>query len=195
MLASITPLGERGRGQRWPITVVAFALGATAAGVALGAVLGALGTWLDLTGWAQATRLAVLAGVLAAGTLLDATRRVPGPRRQVDGRWLDEFRGWVYGIDFGAQLGAGLVTVITSAATWCAVTAALLSGSAAVGAAITGLYGLIRGVTPAATARVRNPGALFALHGRLDRWRAPVHGGVTAGLGLLALAAAVGAAV
>jgi len=36
MLASITPLGERGRQATWGITVSAFLLGSTAAGMALG---------------------------------------------------------------------------------------------------------------------------------------------------------------
>ncbi len=43
MLASITPLGERGRRSDWWLTVSAFLLGATAAGAAAGALLGALG--------------------------------------------------------------------------------------------------------------------------------------------------------
>ena len=43
MLASITPLGERGRRSRWSVTVSAFALGATLTGTLAGAALGALG--------------------------------------------------------------------------------------------------------------------------------------------------------
>ena len=30
-------------------------------------------------------------------------------------QWLTRYRGWVYGVGFGAQLGFGLVTIITSA--------------------------------------------------------------------------------
>ena len=42
MLASITPLGERGRNATWAITVTAFTVGATLAGAAVGALLGGL---------------------------------------------------------------------------------------------------------------------------------------------------------
>ena len=136
----------------------------------------------------------VLAALLLIGALLDGLRRVPGPRRQVDERWLDGFRGWVYGLGFGAQMGVGYATVITSAATLCALAAALLSGAAGAGAAIMGLYGLVRGVTPALTAGIRSPAQLFALHARLERWRAPVRRGVVAGLLVLAALAGIGAA-
>jgi hypothetical protein len=195
MLASITPLGERGRGQRWGVTIGAFALGATAAGAVLGAGLGAIGDLAGLGGAGGATRLGVLAALLALAAVLDLTRRVPGPRRQVDERWLDGFRGWVYGLGFGAQLGAGFATVVTSAATFAAFAAAALSGSAAAGGAIGGVFGLIRGVTPALTARVQSPPQLFALHRALERWRETARRGSVGGLALLAIAAATGAVV
>ena len=194
MLASITPLGERGRGQRWPVTVGSYALGATAAGALAGTALGAAGVWLGLGGRQTTARLLVLAGLLALGAALDGLHRVPGPRRQVDERWLDAFRGWVYGLGFGAQMGIAYATVITSAATLCAGGAALLSGSATGGAAILGLYGLVRGLTPALTAGVRSPAQLFALHARLERWRAPVRRAAVAGLLVLAAVAAAGTA-
>ena len=43
MLASITPLGERGRHSHYAVTMSAFLLGALAAGALTGALLGALG--------------------------------------------------------------------------------------------------------------------------------------------------------
>ena len=51
MLASITPLGERGRQSTWAVTVTAFALGASAAGAGAGAALGALGTACVPAAW------------------------------------------------------------------------------------------------------------------------------------------------
>src|SRR5947209_1935186 len=154
MLASITPLGERGRRQRWGVTVTAFVIGATAAGAALGALLGAVGTGLD-------RRLIVPATAIAL--LLDATRRVPGPGRQVNERWLDEYRGWVYGLGFGAQLGVGVTTVVSSAATYLALIATFLAAKPWSGALIMGCYGAIRGLTPLAGAGVRSPDRLVAL--------------------------------
>jgi len=74
MLSSITPLGERGRGSIWAVTVAAFALGATAAGAVAGAVAGLLGSLAVPAGVGAHGRLAALAAALAlagsAGVLL-----------------------------------------------------------------------------------------------------------------------------
>jgi hypothetical protein len=172
MLASITPLGERGRRSNWTVTVSAFLLGATAAGAGAGALLGAAGG-LVLASTGARPRLALLAAALLVAVALDLLRAVPGPRRQVDERWLDEFRGWVYGLGFGSQLGVAITTVVSSAATYVALLAAFLTGSAWGGAVVLGCFGLVRGMTPLAAARVRRPDQLMALHARLDRWRAP----------------------
>ncbi len=180
MLASITPLGERGRGSSWGVTVAALAIGATAAGALAGAALGALGK-LGATELGAPTprgRELMLAGglALAAGAELLPVR-LPGPRRQVNEHWLVQFRGWVYGLGFGAQLGLGVATVVSSAATYVAGLAAVLAGSAGAGALILGVYGLLRGLTPLTAVRVRRPDQLLAMHARLQRWRAPVERG------------------
>ncbi len=183
MLASITPLGERGRQAHWGVTITAFALGAAGAGALAGAGAGAVGEIASraLAGGGAArasdalgahSRLAVLAVGLLAAIMLDAgARPVPGPRRQVDERWLDDYRGWVYGLGFGAQLGLGVTTVVTSAATYVALLAALLTADPLRGAVIVGCYGAIRGLTPLAAAGVRAPGQLLLMHRRLDRGR------------------------
>jgi hypothetical protein len=195
MLASITPLGERGRNASWSITVAAFAIGATAAGAILGASLGAVGALVLPSGIGTETRLAVLAVALAVAVALDATARpVPGPRRQVNERWLDEYRGWVYGLGFGAQLGLGVTTVVSSAGTYAAMAAALLSGRPGVGAAIVGCFGAIRGLTLLAAAGVRTAPQLLAMHSAMGRWQLRARWG---GVALLAamLVAALGAVV
>ena len=171
MLASITPLGERGRGSIWGVTVTAFALGATAAGVATGALAGALGALVLPAGVSAHARLAALLAALGAALALDiAPRRVPGPRRQVNERWLDEYRGWVYGVGYGTQLGVGLTTAVSSAATYAALAAAFLAGPLP-GALIFGCFGAARGLTPLAAARVRTTRELMAVHRALARWR------------------------
>jgi hypothetical protein len=111
---------------------------------------------------------------------------VPGPRRQVDPGWLDRYRGWVYGLGYGAQLGLGVTTVVTSAATYAALAAAFLTGSALGGAVVMGCYGLVRGLTPLAAAGVRSTRGLIAAHAALERWRGPVR---VLALGWLAVAA------
>jgi hypothetical protein len=195
MLASITPLGERGRGSTWGWTVAAFLAGATVAGAAAGALLGLAGD-LVVGGVDTRTRLVVLGVALAVAALVELRApRVPGPRRQVNERWLDEFRGWVYGAGFGAQLGLGLTTVVSSAATYVAFLAALLVGGAGRGALVVGVFGLIRGATPLAAAGVRRPDQLRALHVRLEGLRhAVAQGSLVALLGMTAVAAVGGLA-
>jgi len=175
MLASITPLGERGRRSRWGITVSAFLLGATLAGAAEGAVLGLLGSAVLGDGIGAHARLLVLTGGLVLAAALElALPTVPGPNRQVNERWLDEFRGWVYGFGFGAQLGLGITTVVTSAATYVAMLVAFLAADPGWGALVLGVFGAIRGVTPLLAARVQGPEQLRAFHVRFERGRAAI---------------------
>jgi hypothetical protein len=207
MLASITPLGERGRQSTWAVTVTAFALAASGAGASIGLAVGEVGA-LALPGSLSArSRLAVLLALAAVALAVDlraggvlapssgsVRARVPGPRRQVDESWLRAYRGWVYGSGYGAQLGIGIVTVVSSAATYVAVAAALLSGKALPGALIMGCYGAVRGLTPLLAARVDAPPELISFH---RRFRAARRAGTVAGyLGLTAVivAAVVGLA-
>jgi|SRR5947209_38953 len=193
MLASITPLGERGRGATWSVTISAFVIAATAAGAALGALLGLLGH-AALGGVGGRERLAGLALALAVALVLDLRPSgAPGPRRQVNERWLDEFRGWVYGLGFGAQLGLGVSTVVTSAATYAAFLAAFLTANAGRGALVLGCFGAVRGLTPLVAAHVRRPDQLLSLHRRVERWRAPAARLQLGAVGAILLASLTGA--
>jgi hypothetical protein len=186
MLASITPLGERGRRSNWRVTVTAFLLAATAAGAAAGALLGGLGA-VALPAHPRPTVLLV---AIAVALVVDGLpRSVPGPQRQVDERWLDEYRGWVYGAGYGAQLGLGVLTVVSSATTYVALLAAFLTASAPAGAVILGCYGALRGLTPLAAAGVRSERQLLAFHRALARWRPRARwGGILAQAGVLVVA-------
>ncbi len=187
MLASITPLGERSRGVSWRVTASAFALGSIGAGAAAGAAAGALGSLMPGgSGW----RALALIAVLAAALLFDATPlrgRLPSSRRQVNEDWLSRYRGWVYGVAFGAQLGLGVVTVVTSAAVYATAIVAVLCASPLIGALIGAAFGAVRAASllPARSARDRE--GLFALHRRLGRLE-PASRGMAAllELGLLA---------
>jgi hypothetical protein len=186
MLASITPLGERGRHSHWSITVTAFLIGATGAGALAGALAGAAGSLILPDALGTQPRLAILAAAVLIAVALDAgPTRVPGPRRQVNELWLDEYRGWVYGLGYGAQLGAGLTTVVSSATTYVALFAAFLSADPGRGALIVGCYGALRGLQPLLAAGVHTPRQLVALHTALQRWRGPV--ALAAHAGLLAI--------
>src|SRR5204863_3591983 len=103
----------------------------------------AFGTALDI---AEPVRLGVLALAAIAGVVLDAGvagSRLPSPTRQVDETWLGRYRGWVYGAGFGLQLGAAFTTIVAGSITYVAFAGALLAGSAAGGALIGGVFGLV----------------------------------------------------
>jgi hypothetical protein len=185
MLASITPLGERGRHSRWGITIAFFLLGSTSAGVLAGALSGAVGAIVLPASLGLHARLLALAIAILAAIALDARpKAVPGPRRQVDERWLRQYRGWVYGLGYGTQLGLAVTTVVSSAATYVALWAAFLVAGPGAGALIVGCYGAIRGLTPLLAARVRSPQQLLALHAHLVHTR-----DLAARIGLVLLAA------
>ena len=90
MLSSITPLGERGRGSRWGVTVTFLIVGALLAGAGSGVIAGALGG-LIWSGGDEEPRLAVLAAALLVGLAVEAGLaglRLPTIRRQVNENWL-----------------------------------------------------------------------------------------------------------
>lgn len=172
MLASITPLGERSRGSSWGVTVSAFAIGAVGAGALAGAAAGALGSLAPEGTWRDVAGLALVALALA----IDASplrRRLPTTRRQVNEDWLTRYRGWVYGVGFGAQLGTGLVTIVTSAAVYAAAFGAVLCGTVAAGAAVGGAFGAVRAVSLLPARVAEDPPGLVRLHDRLGRAEAP----------------------
>jgi hypothetical protein len=178
MLGSITPLGERSRGRRWGLTVAWFFAGAVGAGALLGAGLGSFGQ-LVLVSWIGAgwdLRTALFALVACVAVLFDTRLlpwELPGPRRQVNENWLYTYRGWFYGVGFGAQLGAAVTTFVTTAAVYLALTGAFLLATPAGGAAVGAMFGLTRGLTLLPGGRVRTTAALGRQAARVDDWDAP----------------------
>ena len=191
MLSSITPLGERSRRQRFSTTAAFLVLGAAGAGAALGALLGTLGGRIPLDG---EQRLLALAAALAVGLAADVLLRdgVPTHLRQVDERWLHRYRGWVYGLGFGAQLGVAVATVVTASAVYLVLVGEALAPSALAGAAIGAAFGGIRGASVLLAARVDTPARLVAFHRRFGALERPA---AAATLLLQALAAATALAV
>src|SRR6187200_319107 len=122
MLTSITPLGERGRGNRWGVTTTALIVGCLVAGAGAGALAGGLG--LDLA-W--------------GGT------RLPTIRRQVNEDWLHAYRGWVYGLGFGLQLGLGTATIVGASAIYATFLCSFAAASVGAGALIGAIFGTVRG--------------------------------------------------
>lgn len=185
MLTSITPLGERGRGNRWAVTTTAYAAGCLLGGATTGLVLGAVGSLLPAL---PALLLAGVVCLLAAAADLGAVvtgRRLPGGRRQVDEDWLSRYRGWVYGAGFGYQLGLGVVTVVTSAATYAVLALALLTQSPVGGLLVGAVFGVARAVPALLLGRSHSHDEIRRAAAGLER-QAPAAARLTAG----ALAAA-----
>lgn len=190
MLASITPLGERSRGFSWGLTASAFGAGAVAGGAVAGAAGGAIGSLAPAGSWRGAVALTVLLAALC----VDATplgRRLPSTRRQVNEDWMTRYRGWVYGLAFGAQLGVGLATVVTSAAIYAAALGAALAGTVGAGAAVGAAFGATRALSLLPARRARNPAGLIRLQRQLDRLQSPA-GGLVVAAELVAIALVIG---
>lgn len=193
MLSSITPLGERGRGNRWGTTVAWFVAGSTLGGSVLGAALGLVGEGLERVVPARG-RLVVIAVLAVAAVAVDTARRpglLPGWRRQVDQRWMDEYRAWVYGLGWGAQLGAGVLTIVSSASTYLVAALAALLGSFPAALALAATFGLTRGLTLLTARRLTTPAALHRFHTSLQPHRRTATAAVVLAESLVAATATI----
>jgi hypothetical protein len=190
MLTSISPLGERARASRWWLTTTAYVLSSTLGGTAAGVVAALLGSLVPEAVRSSPATLVLVAVVLLVGLAVDlgaGGARLPSWRRQVDEAWLGRYRGWVVGTGFGAQLGVGVVTIVTSSTTYAVLLLCALSGSVTVGAVVGGLFGLVRALPLVLMARVDTRERLWAVLRRVEH-AAPIADRVAR------LALAVGAA-
>jgi len=189
MLASISPLGARARGQHWSTTAAWYFVASVLGGATTGALAGGVGRLIRVAFTPSDRAVMVLiASVCLVGAVLDlAHQRVvlPTVHRQVNEDWLVRFRGWVYGSAFGYQLGLGVVTIVTTAAVYVLIAMALLLGSITTGVALGAVFGAARALPLLMVALVREPGALRAAHRRLQSWAVPAH---TLTVGVLAVA-------
>ena len=180
MLASITPLGERGRNMRWPVTAAFYAVGSFLGGALLGGLAGLAGLgWRGLSGPNRTVTLVAVVVLSAASVVADSglTRRpIPTIHRQVSEEWLGRYRGWVYGLTFGVQLGLGVVTTVTTAAVYLVAALAFLSPSLPDAVLVGSTFGLARALPLLLAARVNTPQQLGRLHRRLAASRERVHG-------------------
>lgn len=167
MLTSITPLGERGRGHRYAVTMTAYVVGCLLGGATTGLVLGALGSLLPTL------PVLLLAGTACLAAALVDLRGLRLGRRQVDEDWLTRYRGWVYGLGFGYQLGLGVVTVVTSAATLAALAVMLLTQSVLGGLLVGLVFGGARALPALVLGRAQTHVQLRGLARRLDQQARP----------------------
>lgn len=179
MLASLTPFAEAARGNRWTVTALSFSVGAGAAGGLGGLFWSGLGSLLPGGQW----RVIAAAGVIAVALVIDATplrRRLPLTKRQVNEDWMVTYRGWVYGVGFGAQLGLGFITLVACAAIYATFAIELLSGSLVAGLVIGATFGATKAASLLPAGRARDRGSIVALHRRLLRLEPLSIGGVVA---------------
>lgn len=168
MLSSITPLGERGRNNRFAVAAWFFFAGSLLGGVTIGAVAGGVGS-IALPAPSSVDGVVILL-LAVGGAALDARLlgvRLPTISRQVDERWLHKYRGWVYGFGFGVQLGVAVATIVSSAAVYLMVAAAALTRSLPAGAVIGATFGVVRGASILLARRVVTFDELRTLHRRL----------------------------
>jgi hypothetical protein len=181
MLSTLTPLSERAKGHSYRSTATWFILGSTVGGATVGAVM-ALGAAAVNSLQPAATTL----GLLALGAALVAVAsdsRVAGVvlpihRRQVNERWLDHYRQWVYGAGFGWQIGSGVSTYITSAAVYLMIVLGALTTKPVVALAAGTGFGVVRGLAVLMTRHLEDPADLRSFHRRFTAAEPGVHRGV-----------------
>jgi len=171
MLSSLTPLAERGRGHRYRTTAAWFIVGGLIGGCALGATAALFALAVRAMGPSHNIVLGVvaLAALIALASDLEIFGfRLPIHHRQVNERWLDQFRGWVYGIGFGFQIGMGLATYIMTAALYLLIVVASLSQSVVVALTLGAVFGLVRGLAVLLGRTITNPETLRSFHRRFS---------------------------
>jgi len=173
MLATITPYTERARGHRFQSTAAWFVVGALLGGCTFGVVMAVLAAGVAAVGLGSTT-LAAAACIASALVAASDARlngfQLPAHHRQVNERWLDGFRPWVYGVGFGWQIGSGLATYIKTATVYLVVVISALTGAPWVALGIGVLFGLVRGCAVYLGRKVNSPAELTELHRRLAMW-------------------------
>ncbi len=96
---------------------------------------------------------------------------LPTVHRQVDEAWRTSYRGWVWGLGFGLELGTGVVTIVTSSTIYATWFAAFLSGDVVAGALVGVTFGLARSLPVLTVSRVRRPEQLPGSTAASRGWR------------------------
>ena len=193
MLSTITPLAEAGRGHSFRSTSVWFVIGSVAGGLTLGGLMAAIAVSVAALGVTTPVALWMVAGAALIGAASDgrvAGFRLPGHDRQVNERWLDQYRSWVYGGGFGWQIGVGLATYIMTAGVYLLILMGGLTAGPWIAIALGGLFGLVRGLAVYLAAGIDSGEKLLAFHERFESWREPVRQSMIVVQALVAVVAA-----
>lgn len=201
MYSTLTPLAEQGRGhRRWLPTLGWFLVGAAAGGAMLGSSAAAGAALLSALHLGRVTVIGVAAAAFAVAFAFDEgllRPALPYHRRQVDERWLDRYRRWVYAGGFGLQIGTGLATYVMTAGVYLVILLGALTARPVVAFAVGVVFGATRGSALLLAARLDRPERLRAFHRRFASLDAPIRHVVAAcwALGAVVAAAAGGAGI
>lgn len=193
MLSTITPMAEAGRGHSFRSTSVWFVIGSVAGGLTLGGLMAAMAlsvAALQVTTTMTLWIVAVASLIAAASDGRVSGFHLPGHDRQVNERWLDQYRSWVYGAGFGWQIGVGLATYIMTAGVYLLILMGGLTASPWIGIALGGLFGLVRGLAVYLAAGLDSGERLLSFHARFESWREPVRQSMIVVQALVAVVAA-----
>ena len=177
MLSTITPVAEAGRGHSFRSTSKWFVIGSVAGGFTLGTLMAGITMLVAGLGTTpgQALWIVALASLLAAasdGRL--AGFHIPGHDRQVNERWLDRYRSWVYGAGFGWQIGVGLATYIMTSALYLLILIGSLTAEPVFAIALGALFGLVRGLAVYLVAGLDSTERLLSFHSKFESYREAV---------------------
>ena len=190
MVETISPVVHGGRA-RWLGTLALHTLGATGTAVVFGAALGWTGRVLGAP-WQRpgSLVLATVSAVYAVGALTRLRVPVPQLRRQVPDWWRTFFGRSFAAVLYGAGLGVGFMTYLSTGTLVVVAIAAAASGRPEMGAILVGPFGLVRGLSAAVSWRSTTQEQSRALVDRLvsaPGWSRGAANGIV--LGLISFAA------
>ena len=193
MLATITPMAEAGRGHSFRSTSVWFVLGSVAGGLTLGGLMAGIAFAAQRVGVDSYLALGIVSAASLATSASDARLggfHLPGHDRQVNERWLDRYRSWVYGAGFGWQIGVGLATYIMTGGVYLLVLTGGLSADPVAALGLGALFGLVRGLAVYLATGLDTTEKLHTFHARFEAMRDPVRQGTIVVQALVAISAA-----
>lgn len=169
MVETITPVVHGGKRNRWVVSVLVHAAGATAAAAVFGSLLAGAGALLGAPWGVPGVALVAASAGLYVMRELGIAVPVPQLRRQVPDWWRTFFPPHVAAFLYGVGLGPGFLTYLGHGTLVVVSVAAVASGHPLVGAALLAPFGLARGLGPVLAFGVRSPSDGAALVDRLGR--------------------------
>lgn len=147
MVETISPVVHGGHA-RWLATLALHTLGATGTAALFGAALGWIGRALGAP-WQRPglLALATVSALYAVGALTRLRVPVPQLRRQVPDWWRTFFGRSFAAMLYGAGLGIGFLTYLSTGTLVVVAFAAAASGRPVIGAIVMGPFGLVRGLS------------------------------------------------